>query len=329
MGYQESFVMVRSLAEAAGIRRAFKEHAARTWVDYVVTDVPKHDMQMGNVWGFETDPEHCWTLPEGTPCLIVDVCQRPFDPAMLRSFGEAFVIVVAAHAALILLARLTARGDGRALPVLRLATVFSNAGFMGVPLEYAILGPEGVFYGIVYVAAFNLFIWSWGLVEMRGSGRMDWASVRPMLVNPGTVGIAVGLPLFLLSVSLPQVVKTPVHLMSEMNTPLAMLVIGFYLAGANFRRVISMPSAYLAAAVRLLVYPLAMVALLFPLRTHFPREMMLALVTAASAPVAAMVSMFASKFSRDVDLSVGLVSGTTLLSIITMPPVIALAMEVL
>ena len=139
-----------------------------------------------------------------TPCLIIDVFQRPFDPAMLRSFGEAFVIVVAAHAALILLARLTARGDGRALPVLRLATVFSNAGFMGVPLEYAILGPEGVFYGIVYVAAFNLFIWSWGLVEMRGSGRMDWASVRPMLVNPGTVGIAVGLPLFLLSVSLPQ-----------------------------------------------------------------------------------------------------------------------------
>jgi predicted permease len=57
--------------------------------------------------------------------------------------------------------------------------------------------------------------------------------------------------------------------------------------------------------------------------------MMLALVVAASAPVAAMVSMFAAKFGRDVDLSVGLVSGTTLLSVFTMPPVIALAMEVL
>ena len=264
-----------------------------------------------------------------TPCLIVDVFQRPFDPAMLRSFGEAFVIVVAAHAALILLARLTARGDGRALPVLRLATVFSNAGFMGVPLEYAILGPEGVFYGIVYVAAFNLFIWSWGLVEMRGSGRMDWASVRPMLVNPGTVGIAVGLPLFLLSVSLPQVVKTPVHLMSEMNTPLAMLVIGFYLAGADFRRVLRSGAAYVAAAIRLVAFPLALVGLLWLLRGSLDRTMSLALVIAASAPVAAMVSMFASKFGRDVDLSVGLVSGTTLLSIVTMPPVVALAMSVL
>lgn len=150
-----------------------------------------------------------------------------------------------------------------------------------------------------------------------------------MIVNPGTVGIAIGLPLFFASVSLPAILKTPISLLAGLNTPLAMLVIGFYLAGADFRRVVRMPSAYLAAAVRLMAYPLAMVALLYPLRAHFPREMMLALVTAASAPVAAMVSMFASKYERDVDLSVGLVSGTTLLSIFTMPPVIALAMEVL
>jgi predicted permease len=156
-----------------------------------------------------------------------------------------------------------------------------------------------------------------------------WRSLRPMVVNPGTVGIAIGLPLFFASLSLPAILKTPISLLAGLNTPLAMLVIGFYLAGADFRRVVRMPSAYLAAAVRLVVFPLALLALLYPLRSHFPREMMLALVTAASAPVAAMVSMFASKFSRDVDLSVGLVSGTTLLSIFTMPPVIALAMEVL
>lgn len=265
-----------------------------------------------------------------TPCLIIDSFQRPFDSSMMHGFFWAFAIAVSAHVAIILFARLFSRGDDRSRPVLRLAMVFSNAGFMGIPLEQAILGAEGVFYGIVYVVVFNFFMWSWGLYEMRGEGDgWRWRSLRPMIVNPGTVGIAIGLPLFFASLSLPAILKTPISLLAGLNTPLAMLVIGFYLAGANFRRVISMPSAYLAAAVRLLVYPLAMVALLFPLRTHFPREMMLALVTAASAPVAAMVSMFASKFSRDVDLSVGLVSGTTLLSIFTMPPVIALAMEVL
>ena len=271
-----------------------------------------------------------------TPCLIIDSFQRPFDSSMMHGFFWAFAIAVSAHVAIILFARLFSHGDDRSRPVLRLAMVFSNAGFMGIPLEQAILGAEGVFYGIVYVVVFNFFMWSWGLYEMKFKVESEKFKVgfrakdlRPMVVNPGTVGIAIGLPLFFASVSLPAILKTPISLLAGLNTPLAMLVIGFYLAGADFRRVVRMPSAYLAAAIRLVAYPLAMVALLFPLRSHFPREMMLALVTAASAPVAAMVSMFASKFSRDVDLSVGLVSGTTLLSIFTMPPVIALAMEVL
>ena len=275
-----------------------------------------------------------------TPSLIIDSFQRPFDSSMMHGFFWAFAIAAFAHVAIILFARLFSRGDDKSRPVLRLAMVFSNAGFMGIPLEQAILGAEGVFYGIVYVVVFNFFMWSWGLYEMRDASgqrtsRRDaptvkrWRSLRPMIVNPGTVGLAIGLPLFFASVSLPAILKTPISLLAGLNTPLAMLVIGFYLAGADFRRVVRMPSAYLAAAVRLIAYPLAIVALLFPLRAHFPRDMMLALVTAASAPVAAMVSMFASKFERDVDLSVGLVSGTTLLSILTMPPVIAFAMEVL
>ena len=263
-----------------------------------------------------------------TPCLIVDVFQRPFAPSMMQGFAWAALVAFIAHAALALAARALPLGDGMSRPVLRLSIVFSNAGFMGIPLEQAILGAEGVFYGVVYVVIFNIFFWSWGLREMRGSGK-GAASIRPMLLNPGTIGVGVGLPLFLLSKTLPSVVRAPVGLLADLNTPLAMLVIGFYLAGADFRRVAHTPVAYLAALVRLVVFPVSMIALLYMFKAHLPREMMIALVIAASAPVAAMVSMFAAKFGRDVDLSVGLVSGTTLISVLTMPPVIALAMELL
>ncbi|MBR1921392.1 MAG: AEC family transporter [Kiritimatiellae bacterium] len=265
-----------------------------------------------------------------TPCLIVDVFQRPFDASMLRNLGAAFLISAAAHAALIALARLTARGGAGELGVLRLATVFSNAGFMGVPLEQAVLGDEGVFYGIVYVATFNLFIWSWGLGEMSGgAGRANSRESLRMVLNPGTIGLACALPLFLFSATLPGVLRTPVHLMAGMNTPLAMVAIGFYLAGADFRRVLRLPAAYAAAFIRLVGFPLALVGAFFLLRGVLDRTMALALVIGASAPVAAMVAMFASRFERDVDLAVALVSGTTLLSVATMPPLIALAMAVL
>lgn len=270
-----------------------------------------------------------------TPCLVVDVFQRPFERAALGALGAAFAIAFVVHVAAILASRAAARGGADSLPVLRLAMVFSNAGFMGVPLEYAILGDAGVFYGIAYVVMFNLFIWSWGVWEMRkrggrgGGGLTGWKAIRPMVVNPGTVGLAAGLPLFLLSARLPAVLGAPVHHMAGLNTPLAMLVIGFYLAGADFRRVLATPAAYVAAFVRLVAFPLALVGALWLMRGHLDRTMSLAMVIAASAPVAAMVTMFAAKFERDVDLSVGLVSGTTLLSMLTMPPVIALAMEAL
>lgn len=122
-----------------------------------------------------------------TPSLIIDSFQRPFDSSMMRGFFWAFAIASFAHFAIILFARLFSRGDDRSRPVLRLAMVFSNAGFMGIPLEQAILGAEGVFYGIVYVVVFNFFMWSWGLYEMRGKVPLSNSNSKLQLFHWETV----------------------------------------------------------------------------------------------------------------------------------------------
>ena len=297
-----------------------------------------------------------------TPCLIIDVFQRPFDPSMLKGLGCAFALAVLIHVVLIVLSKLVVRHrDEDVRRPLRLAAVFSNAGFMGIPLEQAILGDAGVFYGIVYIVVFNLFMWSWGLCVMKnGKGRLgtpvpsrpprlaltgrpsvaapvaEAATVRASslfnlhsVVNPGTVGLALGAPLFFCSVKLPDVIGVPIHHMANLNTPLAMIVIGYALAGAEFGKVLRTGAVYVTVFIRLVGCPLLALAALYPLRHSLDRNMMLATVIAAAAPVAAMVSMFAAKYRRDVDVSVAVVSGTTLLSILTMPAVIAFAMAVL
>ena len=270
-----------------------------------------------------------------TPSLIIDVFQRPFDRTQLSALGLAFLIALAAHLALILFATAAIRERRPGTrPVLRLAAVFSNAGFMGIPLQQAVFGEDGVFFGVIYVVVFNLVMWSWGLFAMKnetGGGKNGGGSFfsLPMLVNPGTVGIAVGLPLFLGSVRLPTVLHDPVHYLAGLNTPVAMIAIGYYFAGAKLGPVVRNVHAHLAAFVRLVAYPLAFTFALWPFRHALDRTMMLALVTAASAPVAAMVTMFAARYGRDVDTSVGMVCGTTLLSALTMPAVIATAMHFL
>jgi len=263
-----------------------------------------------------------------TPALIIDVFQRPFDKSMLWGLGTAFVVAVLAHLVFIALSYALIRNKTEnTRKSLLLSVVFSNAGFMGIPLEEALFGEIGVFFGIVYVVVFNLMIWSWGLKTMqRGCGA---TTNSKMIVNPGTVGLMIGAPLFFFSVHLPDVISTPIQHLSSINTPLAMIIVGYSLAGSRLAKVARMPTLYFAAFVRLIGYPLLFVGVLYFFRNILNRDMILALTVSSSAPVAAMVPMFATKFKRDEETAVALVSGTTLLSIITMPLVIALAMSIL
>ncbi len=269
-----------------------------------------------------------------TPCLIMDVFQRPFEPALLNQLLLAALIVVVLHIIMIAVANWVVPGkSARRTSVLKLSMVLSNAGFMGIPLEQAVFGAEGVFFGVVYVAVFNLVIWSWGYRTMRGPGRPGDANSgtnwRVTLINPGTLGLVLGLPLFLSSYTLPSVLHEPVAMLADLNTPLAMLIIGYYLAGMHVKAVLRDPGAYLAAFVRLVGVPLALIGFFWLIRERVNPIMALAMITSASAPSAAMTTMFAAQYHRDVDLSVGLASGTTLLSIVTMPLLIALAMSVM
>lgn len=263
-----------------------------------------------------------------TPALIVDCFRRPYDTSMMKGLFVAFAAAVSVHLLAMALAKLLVRHpqeDGKR--VLLLSAVFSNAGFMGIPLEQALLGEKGVFYGSVYVAVFNLFIWSWGLSTMQKSAsrRFSWRA----LVNPGTIGLVCGLVVFVGGMRVAEPIRVPISMLADLNTPLAMIVIGFYLAGAKLKTVLASPAAYIASALRLVVLPLMVTGVLFPFRAMLDSTLLLAMVVPVAAPVAAMVTMFAAQHGRDVDMSVGMVSGTTLLSAMTMPLVIAFASAVL
>ncbi len=262
-----------------------------------------------------------------TPCVIVQAFARPFESHMLTSLGWAVAAAGVAHLLGIVFGFLCVRkGDSPARTgVLRLAVLFSNAGFMGIPLEQALLGSDGVFFGAVYVAVFNLICWTYGLLIICGN--LKDLNLVSTLFNPGVVGILFGLPLFFFSYRLPEVIDAPVRMLANLNTPVAMLVIGYYLSKASFASVVRYKPAYLALALRLLAVPLCLLGILYLFRTSLNATMAVAILIATSAPVGALTTMLAARYERDVQLSVGLVSASTLLSILTMPPIIALALH--
>ena len=266
-----------------------------------------------------------YVLAVVTPCLIVTSFQRPFDRSALAGVGWSFAAAVFTHLAGILLSRAAVRErDEPRRRAMRFATVFSNAGYMGIPLQYAVLGAEGVFYGSIYVVVFHLLCWTYGVWEIRGG--FNGEGLLKVLVNPGLVGIVLGLPFFLFSVKFPSVVAQPVKMTGDLYTPLAMLVLGYYLAGAKMAPALARGGTYAVLLLRHAAVPAVLMAAI-AFVPGIDSKVAVAAVIPAAAPVGASVTVFSARYGNDPDYPTALVAISTLLSIVTMPVVVSVAMH--
>ena len=255
-----------------------------------------------------------------TPCVIVKSCIREFDPAMLWGFLTVIAVAAATHGLLILLAKVVFRDqeeDRRR--VFRVATVFSNAGYMAIPLQQAILGDVGVFYCAAYVIVFNVFLWTYGLAEMSGESRL---SVKKILLNPGVIGVVVGLLLFVLPIPVPALMVDGIGHLAALNTPVPMLIVGYYLAQTDLLAALKDGRSWLCMALRLVAAPA--VALGALLLCGVRGDLLTSCMMCIATPVATSCTMFATRFDRDPRLSVNLVSLSTILSVVTLPLMVAL-----
>lgn len=197
--------------------------------------------------------------------------------------------------------------------VLRFSTVFCNVGFMGIPLVEGIVGSEGVLYGSFFIAVFNIFCWTYGYV-MMGGGKVR---LKALLLNPGVIGIVIGLPLYLLDVAVPALIERPIELISALNTPLAMIVVGGYIAQVKLRAFVSDLAVYKMAVLRLVVAPLLYLALVWLLRPD--ETLLMSTVIQAATPVAANCVLFAVQYDSDAELASKSVAVSTALSVVTIP----------
>ncbi len=255
-----------------------------------------------------------------TPCVIALSFEREFSVDVLKELGKALVVTAAIHLIAIGIARVLYRRDTSRTRVLRLAAVLSNAGFMGLPLQQAVLGTQGVFYGAAYVTMFNLVLWSYGVITMdRGERRL---SAKKMLLSPGVIGLAAGLLILVLPVELPALVRAPISHLAALNTPIPMLFTGYYLSKVDLVHALRKKEYYAASAVRLLLVPTITIGLLYLVGIR--GTLLSSMAISASAPVAAAVLMFADRYKQDTETAVNLVALSTVFSVVTMPVLVAL-----
>ena len=135
-----------------------------------------------------------------------------------------------------------------------------------------------------------------------------------------------GIVIFVCSIELPTIILQPIHYFSALNVPVPMVISGYYLSKADLRTIWKHANYYITIALRLAVIPLCSIGLMFLLQKAFRLDGML--LAACIVDIAAATTMFSTLFRQDSETAANLVSISTLLSVLTLPIMVALAQSV-
>ena len=256
------------------------------------------------------------------PCVIVK--------SYITTYSRERLLELALSAGLALVAFILAMGIaylvyGKRRRIENFASAFCNAGFIGIPLAQAVIGDEGVFYMAASVALLNLFQWTYGVYIM--TDRKDSIRAKTIVKNPVVIAIVVGIALFLSHLPVPGILTSTLGYIAGMNTPVAMILMGTYMAKLPWRKLLD-KRAYGCVLLRLVVIPAVVLAVFWALPIS-NQNVALAAYLAAATPVGANICVFAQQYDCDYEFSVVTVCLSTVLSIVTVPLMVSLAQMVI
>lgn len=254
-----------------------------------------------------------------TPVLLFMSFQQSYDSTQFKWFLATIAITILLMAVRILVNYFFLRNASRTD---RYATTFTNAGFIGIPLVLAVLGYEGVFFVSAYSAVTNILQRTYGIYIISGDNSL--ITPKRALLNPATLGSLTGLIFYLLQIQLPTILSDSLFTIADLNTPLAMILLGSYVAQSKLMDVFTHPRAYWTTFLSLILSPLISIFVLWllPLDNYL---VFFVLAIATAAPIAVNTALFSQLYGGDYEYGARLVVLSTLLSIISMPMVLQIA----
>lgn len=263
-----------------------------------------------------TDQMNFLLLNVVVPCVIINAFQVDKSQIPMGNLWFTVIAGLAYVLAAVVIVKFcfNKEPDGRK-QVLKFGAMFSNCGFMGFPMVHEIVGEQGMVYAAIINTIITVAMWTVGFVVMGKEG--ERISIRKVFLNPGTIGVYIGLPLLLFSWKIPDPFQSVVGFLADLNTPLAMICIGVFISKTKLLEIFKEKALYGAAALRLLVIPGVLLGVLFLFRQDYVP--MASSIIQFCAPSAGLTPIFAARFRHDTTLAAKTVAFSTLLSILTMP----------
>lgn len=254
-----------------------------------------------------------------SPCVIVNSFQMEFSKSKIT--GMALCLVASFITQLIFMAVVWLFGKYFAFdPIEKASMIYTNAGYLTVPLVAGVMGDEWVIYATAYLVTFNLLMWSHGVLLV---GKKENVNLKRILLNPNIISCIIGAVLFVTRVSLPSVVETCVSGLANMVGPASMLLIGMLIANLKLKEAFKQSRLYIICFIRLILLPLIIITVIklsgVTVLHEYGRQILSIVLIAAAAPVANSVTQVALIFDRDARYA-SLINGMSVIfCVITLP----------
>ena len=206
-------------------------------------------------------------------------------------------------------------------PVYECMVVFANTGFMGYHVLLDVFGQEAVFYASLIHMAFNFFVYTYAIMCLTKGDDSEFKLNFKQLLTPGIILIFVGIFIYLFDIQLPSVLMDTINSVGSLTAPLSMMMIGSSLAVYPIKDSFTDWRSYVFAFVRLMIVPF--VTMIMCRLLHIDAYYANITIITNAMPVGSMVLMLATQYNANVKIVTRNIVVSTLLSVITIPIVVA------
>ena len=137
-----------------------------------------------------------------SPCVVIDSFQIELTPDKIRGLLLSIAASVAVHILMLAGIRLAEKPlhfNG----IEKASIIYSNSGYLIIPLVAAVLGSEWVFYTTAYIIVQTILVWTHGISVVNQQQTKDY---RQIFLNPNLIAIVIGILLFVMEIRLPVVI---------------------------------------------------------------------------------------------------------------------------
>ncbi|MDO4198337.1 MAG: AEC family transporter [Erysipelotrichaceae bacterium] len=254
-----------------------------------------------------------------TPATLIDSFQQEYTSEKALNLIFAFIAAAVVYVIAIAIAELLYKKEEN---IEKFGVVFSNAGFIGIPLVSGVFGTAGVFYVAPVISMFNVFSFTYGAYIM--SNDIKEINIKKILKTPAIIAVLTGTLLFMFKITLPGPIAGTASSFGGLNTPLAMIVLGAHIARGNLKDIFTNKKAYKLCFERGVLIPL-IIAVMFKFVPAQWMEVKTILFITLSAPIGALSPVFASKYHQDASYAAQTVCLSTLLSVVLLPVMMLVA----